>query len=123
MFFMMGITEGRKNLEFYQTVICDRCGSYGRYQVFVTYSVLSLFFIPCFKWNKKYFVNTSCCNTIYRLDPGIGKRIERGEQVQIQPEHLEQMSSSGRRMKRCDSCGFMTEENFAYCPKCGKPLE
>ena len=59
MFFMMGITDGRKVFDFTQTVICDICGKYGRYQVFMTYTVLSLFFIPCFKWNKRFYVQTS----------------------------------------------------------------
>lgn len=44
MFFMMGITDGRKDFDFVQTMICDACGKYGRYQVFMTYTVLSLFF-------------------------------------------------------------------------------
>ena len=52
MFFMMGITDGRKDFDFHQQIICDICGKYGRFQVFMTYTVLSLFFIPCFKWNK-----------------------------------------------------------------------
>lgn len=43
MFFMMGITDGRKDFDFVQTMICDACGKYGRYQVFMTYTVLSLF--------------------------------------------------------------------------------
>ena len=56
MFFILGITDGRKDFEFTQTMICNICGKYGRYQVFMTYTVLSLFFIPCFKWNKHYYV-------------------------------------------------------------------
>ncbi|WP_353885973.1 zinc-ribbon domain-containing protein, partial [uncultured Clostridium sp.] len=24
--------------------------------------------------------------------------------------------------KVCPSCGFETDEDFSYCPKCGKPL-
>ena len=75
MFFMMGITDGRKDFDFHQQIICDICGKYGRFQVFMTYTVLSLFFIPCFKWNKHYYVQTSCCNTVYELDAEIGKRI------------------------------------------------
>ena len=59
MFFIMGITEGRKDFDFSQTVICDSCGKYGRYQVFMIYTVLSLFFIPTFKWNKRYLFNFS----------------------------------------------------------------
>ena len=53
MFFMMGITDGRKELNYSQTEICSVCGCYGRYQVFMTYTVLSLFFIPCFKCSAK----------------------------------------------------------------------
>lgn len=48
MFFMMGITDGRKNFDFVQTEICDVCGRYGRYEVFMTYMVLSLFFYSLF---------------------------------------------------------------------------
>ena len=45
MFFMMGITDGRKDFDFHQQIICDICGKYGRFQVSMTYTVLSLFFI------------------------------------------------------------------------------
>lgn len=43
MFFILEITDGRKDFEFTQTMICNICGKYGRYQVFMTYTVLSLF--------------------------------------------------------------------------------
>ena len=120
MFFMMGITDGKKNLDFSQTIICNLCGKYGRYQVFMTYMCLSLFFIPCFKWNKKYYVQSSCCNTIYELDGEIGKRIARGEQVEILPQHLQKVQEGRGRYRRCANCGFETQEDFEYCPKCGQ---
>lgn len=122
MFFMMGITDGRKDLNFNQTIICNICGRYGRYNVFMTYTVLSLFFIPCFKWNKHYYVQPTCCGTVYELDSEIGRAIARGEQVEILPEYLTRVSQ-GRysyNRKYCSSCGYETEENFAYCPKCGR---
>ena len=132
MFFMMAITDGRKDLKFSQMIICDVCGKYGRYQVFMTYTVLSLFFIPCFKWNRHYYVQTSCCNTIYELDPEVGKRLLRGEEVEITESDLTLRqdgngnpwtgSDASHRHKVCPSCGFETEEDFSYCPKCGKPL-
>ena len=28
------------------------------------YTVLSLFFIPIFKWGRKYYVQTSCCRCV-----------------------------------------------------------
>lgn len=141
MFFMMGITEGRKELEHNQVIICSRCGAYGRYAVFMTYTVLSLFFIPCFKWNRQYFVRTTCCGTVYQLAPDIGRRIERGEDVEIRAEHLQTAGQqaagqqaagqwtagqqttgqqAGPGYRRCSNCGYTTSEDFEYCPKCGR---
>ena len=92
MFFMMGITDGRKDFDFNQVITCDECGRYGRYQVYMTYMVLSLFFIPCFKWNRHYYVQTTCCNALYELDPEIGRRIARDEDVEILPQHLQRVN-------------------------------
>ena len=119
MFFMMGITDGRKDLDFSQQMICNVCGRYGRYQVFMTYTVLSLFFIPCFKWNKHYYVITSCCGSMYELDSEIGKEIERGSSVEIRPEYLRRVGQGRYSYRHCSHCGYETTENFDYCPKCG----
>lgn len=120
MFFIMGITQGRKDYSLNQVFICDQCGSYGRYQVFMTYMCLSLFFIPCFKWNKKYYVQSTCCQTVYSLDPAIGRQIVRGENIQIVPEHLVRVNAGYQSSaKKCHCCGFETREDFLYCPKCG----
>ena len=121
MFFMMGITDGRKVFDFTQTVICNICGKYGRYQVFMTYTVLSLFFIPCFKWNKRFYVQTSCCNTLYELDPEIGKRVAKGENLEIMPDNLTKVNIPGyfHSYKKCGNCGYETNEDFEFCPKCG----
>lgn len=79
MFLIMGITQGRKDLDFAQTVLCSLCGRYGHYEVFMTYTCLSLFFIPTFRWNRHYYVRSSCCGTLYELDPEIGKRIKKAK--------------------------------------------
>ena len=121
MFFIMGITQGRKDFGSNQMLVCEHCGSYGRYQVFMTYMCLSLFFIPCLKWNRQYYAQSTCCNTVYSLDPVIGKRIARGESIEILPQNLTQVQAGDKgRLKRCTDCGFETEEEFGYCPKCGR---
>jgi len=124
MFFIMGINEDQKELAYNGAmIICGTCGRYGRYIVYMTYTVLSLFFIPCFKWNKQYYVRMSCCNTVYRLDPEIGRRIARGENVEILPEHLTREGAGGRqwnRTKTCMNCGFTTDEDYEFCPRCGR---
>ncbi len=56
MIFIGGISQGQKILDYVKTVICDRCGRYGRFQVVMTYMYFSFFFIPLFKWNRKYIM-------------------------------------------------------------------
>ena len=124
MFFVFGISQGKKMLDYAKTVICAQCGGYGRYQVFMTYSYLSLFFIPIIKWNRHYYVQLSCCSTVYELDPEVGKRLGHGEQSDITETDLTLVQAgrrtSGWNRKHCEACGYETEEDFEYCPKCGR---
>lgn len=125
MFFIMGIDPRRKQLQYNNSVfVCDRCGQYGRYEVFMTYMCFSLFFIPLIKWNKRYSVRTTCCDGQYELEPNIGRAIARGEDVQIRAEHLRPLGRVTQpNYKRCTQCGFATTEDFSYCPSCGKAFE
>ena len=91
----------------------------------MTYSYLSLFFIPVFKWNRRYFAKSTCCGTVYEINQEIGQRIARGEELQLRPEHLNLISDGHQapawqvEVKRCANCGYETKENFDFCPKCG----
>ena len=123
-FFIMGIDPRHEQLQYNNSVfICDRCGQYGRYEVFMTYMCFSIFFIPLIKWKKQYIVRATCCGGQYELDPNIGLAIARGNDVEIRPEHLSPIGGTAQAMyKRCSQCGFTTTEDFRYCPSCGKPL-
>lgn len=126
MFFIIGISQGKRALDYAKTVICSQCGGYGRYQVFMTYSYFSLFFIPIIKWNRRYYVQMSCCDTIYELNQEAGARLSRRESVDITGADLTLIQAgrkvSGWSRKRCENCGYETEEDFEYCPKCGGKL-
>ena len=54
-----------------------------------------------------------------QLDPEIGRRIARGEDVEILPQHLQRVNpqygygfenGSGNTIKRCSNCGYTTTE-------------
>ena len=126
MFFIIGLTSGRKDLGAISMNICSRCGSYGRLEFFMTFTQLLLFFIPCFKWNKKYYARSSCCQTIFEIDPELGRCLERGEEITLTPGDLH--STDNRSFEYmppeyiCDHCGYRTREDFTYCPKCGNLL-
>ena len=121
MFFIMGITEGHNELNYDSggMNICKSCGVYSRYTVFMTYMCLSLFFIPTFKWGKKYYVKASCCGSIFELNEEKGKAIAHGEDVRITDEDLTVVRQYNRQ-KSCRNCGYRTLEDFEFCPKCGE---
>lgn len=126
MFFICGISQGKKMFDYTKTVICSQCGSYGRYQVFMIYTYLSIFFIPLIKWNRHYYVQMSCCNAVYELNSEKGNMLRRGEDTDISPQDLTPVQSGQRANqgygKRCSNCGYETAEDFEYCPKCGHRL-
>ncbi|OQB21950.1 MAG: hypothetical protein BWY11_02138 [Firmicutes bacterium ADurb.Bin182] len=121
MLLIFGIDSKEKRL-IEQNILCSACGKYGRLEIFVVYSFFSIFFIPIFKWNRRYYARSSCCNTVYAVKKEAGRGIEKGEYTSLRPEDLEILSkASGRRT--CSVCGFIAEdESFLFCPKCGAGL-
>ena len=57
MLFIGGISQGRKLLNYARSILCGSCGSTSQCQVFMTYMYFSFFFIPLFKWNKRFYVH------------------------------------------------------------------
>jgi len=122
-FFVAGISQGEKLLKFSQLLICPNCGRYGRVSVFMRYTCFTFFFIPLFRWNRRYYARMECCGAVCELDPALGKAIARGQTVSIDPNALH-FSGGGwqRAVHVCRRCGYTTAEDFRYCPKCGEPL-
>jgi len=121
-FFVFGISSKEKEIDFSQTIICPSCGAYGRLNAFMTYTYFSLFFLPVFKWGKKYYLRSSCCGKLYRVDSEIGREIEKGRLSKINEEDLQPVNTSYERVRYCSSCSFPLERQFEYCPKCGNKL-
>ena len=126
MIFIGGISQRRIILDYVRTVICGCCGRYGRYEVIMTYTYFSFFFLPLFKWNRQFYVRLTCCGAVYSLDKDGGQKILAGQDVEIRPEDLTLVQGGdgsgtyGRMKKHCSRCGYETFEDFEYCPKCGE---
>jgi hypothetical protein len=123
--FIGGVSQGQKILSEGLVRLCGSCGSHGRYQVIMTYMYFSFFFIPLFKWNRRYYVKMDCCEAVYELDPVVGKAVLRGENPDIAEADL-RLVQAGRYAKtwqegskKCMRCGFETDEDYNYCPVCG----
>ena len=122
MFLIMGVNEGKKELQVNcGMLICPACGSYTSIRVFVTYMCLSIFFIPVFKWGKRYIAQTSCCRGFLSLSYEKGRALEKGEDVTITAEDLTVLYQN-TGVKECPCCGYGASSDFTYCPHCGNPL-
>ena len=130
MIFIGGISSATKQLDYLKTVICPICGGYGRYQVFMTYTYFSFFFIPIFKWNRRFYVKMTCCGSVYELDRTLGMRILKGENADIEERNLTLIKTGGRdsllggekKGLICPDCGEELSGEFSYCPHCGRKL-
>jgi len=123
MFFIFGISNGEKQLDYNQTMVCPRCGHFGRLNVYMTYMYFSLFFIPVIFWNRKYYAKSTCCNTVYSINPDLGKKIRKGEPVILSEKDLEPVGSFRQDGGSfCPGCGYPVMPDFEYCPKCGQRL-
>ncbi len=122
MFFIFGMSTKEKELDFSQTTICPSCGAYGRLEAFMTYSYFSLFFIPILKWNRKYYIKSSCCGSLYAIDEELGRGIEAGRINKVDESDLHPINVNHRRRRICSNCNYITDEDFEYCPRCGNRL-
>lgn len=124
MFFMIGIAQEQRQLPYQQNIICTRCGKFGRYEVFVAFSCLRLFFIPILRWNRQYYVRSTCCGTLWQLSPEKGRALEHHADVTIEAGDLTPLHTQSRQLRRCPVCGYETADpGFTFCPKCGNRMD
>ncbi len=137
MFFIGGVGQGSKALNFSGTIQCRFCGSQSRCQIVMTYYYFSFFFIPLFKWNKRFLVQMLCCDAVYELAPEAGRAIARGEMVEIREQDLKRIQDGRYRyssvqtpeaqselpeVRRCPICKSEVPGEYKYCPNCGQRL-
>lgn len=122
MFFIFGISQGEKKLDYVQTMLCSRCGQFGRLELYMTYMYFSLFFIPILRWNKKYYLKSTCCNTLYEIDKELGKNLRKKEAT-VREEDLHTVyGQTTSTYKRCPGCGYSAVPEYSFCPRCGKRI-
>lgn len=122
MFFIFGVTQKRDDLELEETRLCNICGSFGRYEAFVKYNAFSLFFIPIFKWGRKYYMKANCCGSMFSIPEEKGKDIEYGRSVTINDYDLNPINTNYSKTMNCTHCGYEVERDHTFCPNCGKKL-
>lgn len=134
MFFIgiFGVEEKAKVLKQKDVEICPFCAKKGTYIFFKVYNYFHFFFIPIFKWNVRYFLQTSCCAKIYLItNKDVALDIEHGKDVSISLADVElfkNLQGTYESMNAfdsdfCPTCQSRVSKNFLYCPYCGQKLE
>ena len=116
MFFILGVQQEARELDFDQTVICPCCGRFGHLRIVRVCTVLSLFFLPVLRWGRRYEARMGCCGAACPLPEALGRDVERGRVTAL---NLSDLPFTGRGPRRCRRCGYETGEDFDFCPRCG----
>ncbi len=125
MLFIAGIYQKTQDLDYYEPIMCSCCSKYGRFESYMEYSVFSFFFIPLFKFNKKFYARTTCCNSLYLIknkEKGLMMERGQGHNVFLESKDLELIHKRNCNDSICPDCGCEVNEDQNYCPNCGKSL-
>jgi len=121
MFFFFSIFSDEKRLDFYHRGLCPICSNTDEFYIVMTYSCFSLFFIPIFKFNKRYFLKSANCASVCEISKEYANRLIEKEDT-LDPFKIP-FFTNYRKEKYCENCGFKTSEDYVYCPKCSTRLK
>lgn len=123
MFFLIsGVNTKSKDIGSVPNVICPNCGALSNMRVAVLYESLHLFYIPTFKWHRRYLVSEPICGAVFALDSEQGLAIEKGKISTIDPSHLHKVSGFSSTKDTCKTCGAELPPGAKYCAQCGNQV-
>ena len=119
MFFIgiFGVQNKARSLKEFDVAICADCERWSRAELVEEYTYFHFFFIPLYKWNKKYYVRLRCCQSLYEADAEYAKELKTSDTIDF--DKLKKIGSSANI---CPDCGRPVEPGFLYCPYCGGRL-
>ncbi len=130
MFFIgiFGIESKQKEIKILNSIPCKNCQEVQGGKLIKSFSFFHFFFIPLFRWNEKYYIICNGCNSVYEIPQDKGKKIEKGEDIEITYWDLKAAESqydSGyySSENRCKHCGKVIDSSFEYCPYCGEKIK
>lgn len=118
MFFfgIFGIQNKSRVIKEFSNVIC-RCGRLSRMQLIEEYTYFHFFFIPLFRWGKRYYVQARCCGRMFEVPKEYEDELIAGQSVDL--NRLREVQTPFRI---CPACGRYVDSNYRYCPHCGAEL-
>nr|WP_319488283.1 zinc ribbon domain-containing protein [uncultured Caproiciproducens sp.] len=121
MFFIIGITNGTHDLGMRRCRYFSCCSGSGAMAALTcTFQQFTLFFIPLFRFGKRYFLSCPNCGTVYEIAKEEGRRVEMDPAAEINPDKMYMIQGTYR--KTCPNCKLPVDPNCRYCPNCGASL-
>ena len=116
MFFIgvFGTGEDRKELRTFPNIICPCCGRYAQAKLVFQYSYFHFFFLPLFKFHKKYLVLPSCGCSVYEADAAYAEELRTADRIDMTRLNLV------NRRRICRRCMRELSGGFDFCPYCGE---
>ena len=122
MFFLItGVNTKAEHLGDAPNVVCPSCGALCCMHITILYELLHLFFIPVFKWNRRYLVTSPCCGAVFELEREEGEAFKKGEKGTVEPARMHR-TRDFHAGAACPDCGASLPPGAKYCPNCGKPV-
>lgn len=121
MFFfgIFGTGNGKKEIRLFNNVVCPICGRYTRFHLIFTYCYFHFFFIPLFKFGKKYILLPDCGCSYYEADKEYFEELKSSDGIDFSRLNVRE-TRGGERV--CPRCGKISPQSFAFCPYCGERL-
>ena len=119
MFFILGTNAKTEPLG---TVACPcpRCGRGTVLSLCKSYQYLHLFFLPIFRFHVQYIATCPGCASVYQVETGAGRAVERGERNSLSPHELTLLRSNNSPL--CPRCGARNPAGSTFCNQCGERL-
>lgn len=121
MFFIIGTASGTTD---FGTRLCRYLPCCGKNNVRVaftcTYQQFTLFFIPLFRFGKRYFITCPDCGAVYELRKDEGERAAANWNAEINPDCIFIVQNSYK--KTCPACKCSVNSDSRFCPNCGQRL-
>ncbi|MBN2839280.1 MAG: zinc ribbon domain-containing protein [Fusobacteriaceae bacterium] len=77
----------------------------------------SLFFLPIFSWDKRYYLECKTCGSLYSIKKEYVDSILKEEEV------FAYQLNVIFELKMCKKCGHELNFDYEYCPYCGNKIK
>lgn len=119
MFFIgiFGIQNKDRLIKEFDNIICPNCGRLTRAELIESYTYFHFFFIPLFKWDRKYFLRLRCCGSYYEVEKEYVPDIRQSSTIDFS-----RLKKLGATSGFCPNCGCYVNPGYNFCPHCGAKL-